>query len=63
MNNDIAKGRWDKLSGDLKQEWGKLTDDDVKQIEGKFEKFAGVMREKYGMSKDEAEKAFNRFTN
>jgi uncharacterized protein YjbJ (UPF0337 family) len=60
MNSDIAKGKWDKLTGSIKEQWGKLTDDDVKQIEGKFENFHGKMREKYGLSKEEAKKAFDK---
>ena len=60
MNSDIAKGKWDQLTGSLKEKWGKLTEDDVKEIEGKFENFHGKMQEKYGMSKDEAKKAFDK---
>ena len=59
MNSDIAKGKWEQLTGSLKQKYGKLTDDDVKQMEGNYEKFHGKMQEKYGMSKDETKKAFN----
>lgn len=58
MNIDIAKGKWDQFTGKTKEKWGKLTDDEVKQIEGKFENFYGIMREKYGMGKEEAQKAF-----
>ncbi|NCP63783.1 MAG: CsbD family protein [Paraglaciecola sp.] len=63
MNSDIAKGKWDNLTGTVKEQWGKLTDDDVMQMEGKFEKFHGKMQEKYGMSKEEAKKAFAKLTN
>lgn len=62
MNIDIAIGKWDQLTGKTKEKWGKLTDDDVKQIEGKFENFYGIMREKYGMGKEEAREAFEDLT-
>ncbi|MFT4993730.1 MAG: hypothetical protein ACI965_000751 [Paraglaciecola sp.] len=62
MNSDIAKGKWDQLTGSIKEQWGKLTDDDVKEMEGKFENFQGKMQEKYGMGKKEAKKAFDKLT-
>jgi uncharacterized protein YjbJ (UPF0337 family) len=59
MNSDIAQGKWDQLTGSIKEKYGKLTDDEVKQIEGKYEKFHGKMQEKYDMSKEASRKAFN----
>jgi len=58
MNNDIMKGKWKQVSGGLKEKWGKLTDDDLQEIDGNLEKFQGKMQEKYGMAKDEAQKEF-----
>jgi uncharacterized protein YjbJ (UPF0337 family) len=58
MNNDIMKGKWKQVSGGLKEKWGKLTDDDLQEIDGSLEKFQGKMQEKYGMAKDEAQKEF-----
>lgn len=60
MNSDIIKGKWKQVSGSIQENWGKLTDDDLEQIDGKLENFQGKMQEKYGMSKDEAEKEFNK---
>jgi len=60
MNNDIIKGKWKQASGTLKANWGKLTDDDLQEIDGNLEVFQGKMQEKYGMEKDEAEKEFER---
>jgi uncharacterized protein YjbJ (UPF0337 family) len=59
MNSDTVKGKWKQASGSLKANWGKLTNDDLQEIDGKLEKFQGKMQEKYGMAKDEAEKVFN----
>ncbi len=60
MNNDIMKGKWKQVSGTVKEKWGKLTDDDIQEIDGSLEVFQGKMQEKYGMEKDEAEKEFNK---
>ena len=60
MNSDIAEGKWRQLKGSVQQKWGKLTNDDVDQVEGNFEKFFGKMQERYGMSREQAEKEFNR---
>ena len=60
MNKDILKGNWKQASGTLKENWGKLTDDDLQEIDGSLEVFQGKMQEKYGMGKEEAEKEFNK---
>ncbi|WP_372626804.1 CsbD family protein [Arsukibacterium sp.] len=60
MNSDIAEGKWRQMKGSVQQKWGKLTEDDVDQVEGNFEKFLGKMQERYGMSREQAEKEFNR---
>jgi len=60
MNNDMIKGQWKQVSGTLKANWGKLTDDDLQEIDGSLEKFQGKMQEKYGMAKDEAQQEFEK---
>ncbi|WP_199611163.1 CsbD family protein [Flocculibacter collagenilyticus] len=59
MNKDIAEGKWKQMKGSVKQKWGKLTDDDVQQINGRCDKFCGKMQERYGMQREEAEREFN----
>jgi uncharacterized protein YjbJ (UPF0337 family) len=61
MNADILKGNWKQLKGTVKKQWGKLTDDDVARIEGRQEKLAGVLQEKYGYTREEAEKEIDSF--
>lgn len=56
MNWDIIEGKWKQFKGSAKDNWGKLTDDDLDQAEGKREKLVGKIQEKYGIAKDEAEK-------
>jgi uncharacterized protein YjbJ (UPF0337 family) len=61
MNRDIIAGKWQQLRGKVKEQWGKLTDDDLTKAEGKFEKLTGLLRQKYGYTKDRAEEEYNRF--
>ncbi|HEX5677802.1 MAG TPA: CsbD family protein [Alcanivorax sp.] len=56
MNSDQLKGNWKQLMGDAKKNWGKLTDDDLKQVEGHKDKLVGKIQERYGSSREEAEK-------
>ncbi|MEZ5964559.1 MAG: CsbD family protein [Planctomycetota bacterium] len=61
MNNDIIKGKWQQLKGKVKQQWGKLTDDDMQQIEGNLDIAAGRLQERYGYTREHAEKAWKEF--
>ncbi len=61
LNKDIFKGKWKELKGDIKAKWGKLTDDDLTEIEGNQEKFIGILQKKYGYGKDEAEREYDDF--
>jgi uncharacterized protein YjbJ (UPF0337 family) len=56
MNKDTVKGQWKQLAGKLKEKWGKLTDDDLRQAEGNSEYLAGRLQEHYGMARDDARK-------
>jgi uncharacterized protein YjbJ (UPF0337 family) len=56
MDWNRVEGNWKQLKGAVKQQWGKLTDDDVAQINGSREKLEGIIQERYGIAKDEARK-------
>ncbi len=56
MNSDIMKGKWHQLKGKAKKEWGKLTDDDLDQINGDYERLVGKLQEAYGLDREEAER-------
>ncbi len=56
MNSDTFKGNWKQLKGQVKQQWGKLTDDDLMQIKGNYQEFVGKVQERYGDKREEAEK-------
>jgi uncharacterized protein YjbJ (UPF0337 family) len=55
MNKDILKGKWLEIRGMVKEKWGKLTYNDLGETEGKCEKLLGLLRKKYGYSRDKAE--------
>ena len=52
MNEDILKGKWKEIKGEVKQKWGKLTDDDLAQVEGKEEQLVGLLQKRYGYAKE-----------
>ncbi len=55
MNKDILEGQWKQIRGEAKSWWGKLTDDDLTRIAGKYETLLGVLQEKYGYTREQAE--------
>ena len=61
MNEDILKGKWLQVRGDVKKMWGKLTDDDLTQIDGNKDKLIGFLQERYGYNRQQAYQAFDRF--
>jgi uncharacterized protein YjbJ (UPF0337 family) len=61
MNWDTVKGNWKEFAGKVKANWGKLTDDDLMQVNGKREELVGKIQKHYGQTKDEAEKAIDEF--
>lgn len=61
MNEDTIKGNWTQLKGKIREQWGKLTDDDLDVINGKREQLIGALRTKYGRTQDEAERELRTF--
>jgi len=60
MNKDILAGKWKQMRGQIKASWGKLTDDELDQIAGKYDQFVGLLQEKYGYTRVRAEEEVNR---
>jgi uncharacterized protein YjbJ (UPF0337 family) len=54
VNNDVLKGKWKQIRGEAKAWWGKLTDDDLERVAGKFDVLAGLLQEKYGYTRAHA---------
>lgn len=62
MNNDQVQSQWDRFTAKVKQEWGDLTDDEVKKAEGNKDELIARIQEKYGDSKEAIAKKFNELT-
>lgn len=61
MNKEIFEGKWEQLKGNVQKKWGKLTNDDLDVIKGNTKELVGKLQERYGISKEEAEKQLNDF--
>lgn len=62
MNWDQIEGKWDQFKGNIKEKWGKLTDDDLTQIRGKRDVLVGRLKERYGYEKEKAEEEIDRWS-
>jgi uncharacterized protein YjbJ (UPF0337 family) len=60
---DQIEGAWKQVRGEVRNAWGKLTDDDLEQIAGKRDILAGKIQERYGMAKDEANRKIDEWAN
>jgi uncharacterized protein YjbJ (UPF0337 family) len=63
MNKEQATGNWNILKGKVKEQWGKLTDDDLAILEGNRDQLVGSVQKRYGLAKEEAERQVNEFRN
>ncbi|MFN7938860.1 MAG: CsbD family protein [Bryobacteraceae bacterium] len=63
MNRDIFEGNWKQLKGKVKEQWGKLTDDDLDMIAGKRDQLLGRIQERYGVAREVAEERLKEFEN
>jgi uncharacterized protein YjbJ (UPF0337 family) len=61
MNNDRVAGQWKQIKGSIKEQWGKLTDDEISQLEGHSDRLAGRLQERYGIAREEAERQAREF--
>jgi uncharacterized protein YjbJ (UPF0337 family) len=61
MNTDQLKGKWHEMKGEAKIQWGKLTDDDLEQVNGNAEKLVGRIQERYGYAREKAAKEVEQF--
>ena len=61
MNEDILKGKWEQIKGQIRQKWGELTDDDVVRVAGRRQELVGIIQERYGRAQEEAEREVDDF--
>ena len=57
----VIEGNWRQLKGHVREQWGKLTDDQFDNIAGKRDRLAGSLQKSYGIAQDEAEKQIKDF--
>jgi uncharacterized protein YjbJ (UPF0337 family) len=60
---DILTGKWHELKGKVRTQWGKLTDDDMTKLSGKTEELTGILQQRYGYGKAQAEHEINKWLN
>jgi uncharacterized protein YjbJ (UPF0337 family) len=61
MNQEQVSGNWKIIKGKMKEQWGKLTDDDFKILEGNTDQLSGTLQKRYGIAKEEAERQVRDF--
>lgn len=61
MNRDQWQGKWKQLTGQVKKQWGQLTDDDLDQIAGDRDRLEGKIQERYGIEREEARRQIDDF--
>ena len=61
MNAQVLKGKWHEVKGQVKAKWAKLTDDDLDYVAGRAEELRGILQQKYGYKKDEADREVDSF--
>jgi len=61
MNRNTLQGSWKQIKGNVKNKWGKLTDDDLEQASGNFDVLVGSLQKRYGLERQAAEKQLDEF--
>jgi uncharacterized protein YjbJ (UPF0337 family) len=61
VNQDIIQGKWKQLKGSIRNQWGKLTDDDLDRLDGNQQYLSGKLQERYGWAKETADEEIRRF--
>ncbi len=53
-NRDILMGKWKQVRGRVREQWGKLTDNQIDQINGNYDRLVGTLQENYGYTREKA---------
>ena len=61
MNKDILAGKWKEVKGRAKEQWGKITDDELDRAEGKADQMIGLLQQRYGYTREKAQEEYDRF--
>lgn len=60
MNESQLKGKWNQIKGEVKKQWGRLTDDDLTEVEGDYNKLVGKIQERHGDSQEKVKDWMNK---
>ena len=63
LHDDILKGKWNEIKGEVKAKWVKLTDDDLTEFAGDREKLMGIPQKRFGYAKEDVEREYRDFMN
>ena len=63
MNRDTTQGKFTQLKGKIKEQWGKLTDDEIDQLDGRRDQLVGKVQERYGIAKEQASRDVDNWLN
>lgn len=63
MQWDSIEGKWQQLRGKVREQWGKLTNDDIDVIAGKRDQLVGILQQRYEKTRDEVERQVREFEN
>lgn len=61
MNMDQLEGKWEEIKGQVKEKWGKFTNDDLTTISGKKDQLLGKLRKHYGYTAEQASNELGAF--
>lgn len=61
MNENILKGKWKEIKGEIVKSWGKITEDELEQTKGDMAKVTGLVQQKYGETQESIRERLNRF--
>lgn len=62
ITKEELAGTWNEIKGQVKQEWGNISDDDLKQVEGNIDRLVGIIQKKTGQARTEIEKTLRSFS-
>jgi uncharacterized protein YjbJ (UPF0337 family) len=60
INEDVIKGKWLEIKGEIQKTWGQLTSDEVEQTKGDMKSIAGLVRQKYGEESGQFQEKFDK---
>ena len=61
MNENIFKGKWKEITGEIVRSWGKITEDELEQTKGDLTKISGIVQQKYGETQESVRERLNAF--